>query len=87
MTNLAKYGYCLRHSLIDKPLVLIHVFRTKSLHDYGSHLLVWGWLKDEITAKHGDLFTAEKFTYSELSELKVAVSYFLKELNLDLVRQ
>lgn len=45
VTNLVKYWYCIQkgstNHAITKPVKLLHVFKTNSKNDYGSHLLLW----------------------------------------------
>ena len=84
VTNLVKYWYCLKDSSLSKhlpmPVVLFHVFRQSSPSDYGSHLLLWDFLANEMQVSIGERIKAFRYPYRELPDLDEAIQHFKTEL-------
>jgi hypothetical protein len=84
VTNLVKYWYCLTDkdlsTQISKHIILIHLFRQKSPHDYESHLKLWNFLWNEMQQVLSDRIVAYQFPYNNLAELEPAVKIFEKSL-------
>lgn len=84
VTNLVKYWYCLSEAQeqIRKPIVLLHIFRTHSENDYGSHLLLWDYLYDRMTRHLRNCIQARRFKFDDVDplrdELDDALKYFEK---------
>jgi len=86
VTNLTKYWFCLEDKemvlkkVINKPIVLFHIFRQVSENDYLSHLLLWDFLWDNIKNSLGDKITAKRYTYRRLEDLDLIYYEFEKIL-------
>ena len=86
VTNLVKYWYCLQRQNqiiskpISKPIVLLHIFKTSSPNDYGSHLLLWDYLWPRMANDLGDRMQARKFKVGWVNELPDALNYFGKAI-------
>jgi hypothetical protein len=83
ITNLVKYWYCLESQsrFVDKPIILLHVFRQSSEADYGSHLALWDFMWQKMESALGDArIKATRYTYRDITELEPIVSEFEKHL-------
>ncbi|MFC1861469.1 hypothetical protein ACFLYL_04290 [Chloroflexota bacterium] len=80
VTNLVKYWYCLTDEnlskQIEKPIVLLHIFRQVSPRDYHSPLKLWDFLWDEMQKSVGNRMIARRYTYRDISDLKSAIIEF-----------
>lgn len=78
VTNLVKYWPFLASKAVEKPLILLHLFRAASEGDYIAHRRLWGYLvermKEDLQTRHGVLYgqhwEAHLFTYRSLEELE-----------------
>lgn len=80
VNNLVKYWYLLDHKDIQMPVILLHLFAVGSDADYQSHLDLWDFMAEKMTAALGDRFRAWRFTYRSLAELEPAVIRFRQVL-------
>jgi len=76
VTNLVKYWYCFKKRIITKPIVLLHIFKTSSKSDYGSHLLLWDYLWSSMNNDLGNQIVAKRFKVGTVNELGDALKYF-----------
>jgi hypothetical protein len=80
ITNLAKYWYYITDKdlskIIQKPIILIHLYRQVSHSDYGSHLALWDFVWAEMRKTTGDKIQAIRYTYRNISDLAPAIQYF-----------
>lgn len=80
VTNLVKYWYCLSDEYLKrqllKPVVLLHIYRQASEHDYGSHLELWSFLYNEMSKCNEGQIQARCYTYRQLTDLEPAMRYF-----------
>lgn len=76
VTNLAKYWFAIEANLIDKPIILMHIFKKSSKSDYGSHLLIWDHQWKNMKKSVGNQIQAKKYTFIELDELKPILEEF-----------
>lgn len=89
-TNLVKYWYFLNDEnilskkIINKPIILFHIFRQISENDYLSHLLLWDFLWDKMKNSLGDKIIAKRYTYRGLEDLSIIYDEFEKILKTDL---
>jgi len=84
ITNLAKYWYCLTNEnlckQIEKPIILLHIFRQVSEMDYASHLALWDFLRDEMQNVLATHIQANRYTYRSISDLNQALGDFERHL-------
>lgn len=80
ITNLAKYWYYITDKdlsrIIQKPIILMHLYRQVSHSDYGSHLALWDFVWEEMRKTIGDKIQAIRYTYRNISDLDPAIQYF-----------
>jgi hypothetical protein len=79
VTNLVKYRYCIDKNLIQKPIVLLQLYRMNTQKDYATHVELWKHLKEGMIEDLKDRFSAYIFTYHPKrlrSDLAAAVTMF-----------
>lgn len=82
VTNLAKYWYAIENKLqsIEKPIILMHIYKQSSKSDYGSHLTLWNFLWEHMRKSLGNRINANCYTYYDLRELELIIKEFEKYL-------
>lgn len=80
VTNLAKYWYLLAKHIVDKPIILFHIFAQSSKDDYRSHFNLWDFLSTQMHDALGDELHAVRYTYHNDAELEQVVATFEQEL-------
>lgn len=85
VTNLVKYWYCLegleqQPDIIEKPVILFHIFRQSSEADYGSHLALWDFLWSKMNEALGNRMNAARYVYNDLNDIEAAVREFERYL-------
>lgn len=63
VTNLVKYWHAFAQGKLEKPIVLLHIFRRTSMHDYQSHLDIWDFCNQQMQAALPGRFAGQRFTY------------------------
>jgi hypothetical protein len=63
VTNLVKYWYCADQNLIQKPMVLLHLFQINSINDYASHVTLWSFINQRMVSDLTGRFTGYSYTY------------------------
>ena len=79
VTNLVKYRYCIAKNLIQKPVVLLQLYRMNTQKDYATHVELWKHLNEGMIEDLKDKFTAHIFTYHPKrlrSDLAAAIAMF-----------
>lgn len=80
VSNLVKYWYCLENpnlsKHIQKPIILLHIFRQVSVMDYASHINLWDFLWNVMHKVVGNRMTAKRYTYRDISDLEPAIREF-----------
>lgn len=78
VTNLVKYWYMVLEmpGKIDKPIILMHIYKQNSSNDYGSHLLLWDLIWSRMKKEVGARITAKKYTFIHDNELNHIVNDF-----------
>lgn len=88
VTNLVKYWPFLASKAVERPLILLHLFRATSEGDYTAHRRLWGYLvermKEDLQTRCGVLYgrhwEAHLFTYHSLEELEPVRRLLRKKL-------
>ena len=82
VTNLAKYWYAIENKLqsIEKPIILMHIYKQSSKYDFGSHLELWDFLWEHMRKSLGNRMKATRYTYCELRELEPIIKEFENHL-------
>jgi hypothetical protein len=64
VTNLVKYWPCLEDELVQKPIILLHLYRKNTDGDYASHRQLWKFLNKKMEQQLGEKFRSYIFVYS-----------------------
>lgn len=87
VTNLTKYWYFLKDrqiikkGIINKKIILFHIYRQVSANDYLSHLLLWDFLWEKMESEIQTKMIAKRYTYKILDDLKPVIKDFEYYLN------
>jgi hypothetical protein len=79
VTNLIKYWYCADRNLIQKPMILLHLFQINSVNDYASHVTLWSFINQRMVSELSGRFTGYSYTYrpqNMLEDLHEALRLF-----------
>ncbi len=79
ITNLVKYWYCIenRPDVVNKPIILFHLYRQSSESDYGTHLILWDLMWSKMRNALGDAkIKATRHTYHVLEDLESVIKDF-----------
>ncbi|MHA1223079.1 MAG: hypothetical protein ACTSP3_07460 [Candidatus Heimdallarchaeaceae archaeon] len=79
VSNIVKYWYCFENKIIEKPIVLLHLYQQSSINDYGSHLLLWKFIWEKMQKeinKKKNLIVAYLFPCFDKKEIERAKNLF-----------